>query len=44
MWFEKFEEQEVEDILSNYSLVKGKCVLDLFVLRIIFNHSLHCLH
>jgi hypothetical protein len=24
---ESFEEQEVEDILSNYSLVEGKCVL-----------------
>jgi hypothetical protein len=26
-WFESFEELEGEDILSNYSLVKGKCVL-----------------
>jgi hypothetical protein len=27
-WFESFEEQEVEDILSNITtLVKGKCVL-----------------
>jgi hypothetical protein len=25
--FESFEEQEVEDILSNYFVVKGKCVL-----------------
>jgi hypothetical protein len=24
---EKLEELEVEDILSNYSVVKGKCVL-----------------
>jgi hypothetical protein len=27
MWFECFEELEVEDILSNYSMVKDKCVL-----------------
>jgi hypothetical protein len=25
--FESFEELEGEDILSNYSVVKGKCVL-----------------
>jgi hypothetical protein len=29
MLFESFEEHEDEDILSNYTLVKGKCVLDL---------------
>jgi hypothetical protein len=29
MWFESFEELEVGDILSNYSMAKGKWVLDL---------------
>jgi hypothetical protein len=29
MLFESFEELEGEDILSNYSVVKGKCALDL---------------
>jgi hypothetical protein len=39
------EECEVEDSEQHHSsLVKGKCVLDLFVLRIIFNHSRPCLH
>jgi hypothetical protein len=29
IWFESLEEYEDEDILSNYSVVKGKCALDL---------------
>jgi hypothetical protein len=36
MLSEKFEKLEVEEILSNYAMVKGKCVLVL--LSTIFNH------
>jgi hypothetical protein len=40
---EALEECEGEDILSNYSLVKGKCVLDLCPNNFI-NHYCIALH
>jgi hypothetical protein len=42
-WFESIEEHEGEDILSNYSVVKGKCVLVLLS-QLFFNHCCIALH
>jgi hypothetical protein len=39
-WFESIEEHEAEDILSNYSMVKGKCVLVLCPNNYLITHCI----